>query len=429
MIEGISALEPGSFLVWQAGSVRKQSYWSFPQEESGCKAPAQYRTEIRACLKEAVCMQTVSDVPVGVFLSGGIDSSSLVALLREGSRVIDTFSIVFREPEYDEGKFSRRVAERFGSRHHEILLGQHDILKTIPEFLNAMDQPTIDGLNTYLISREARAAGIKVVLNGIGGDELFAGYSTFHTVPKMEKFLSFWTNIPMPLKKSLASLYEAISVSRDSNRKLAELARENGRLLHPYFLSRSLFTLSQRDRLLRDSEDTARASTPLLQLLRDGSKLDPINRVSLFESRLYMLNTLLRDADVMSMAHGLELRVPLLDAQLAEKVFTLPGSCKIGKGRPKPLLVDALDRGLPRQVVHRRKQGFTLPFEQWLRDELRLEVQDGLDRLANGPLAHQFNPGAVRHIWNEFWRHRTSWSRPWSLYVLQRWCEQHSVSA
>jgi len=141
-----------------------------------------------------------------------------------------------------------------------------------------------------------------------------------------------------------------------------------------------------------------------------------------------MLNTLLRDSDAMSMAHGLEVRVPLIDHRLAQKLLALPGSWKLDSHTPKPLLVGALDGALPDQIVHRRKRGFTFPFEHWLRDELRSEVETALDRIRHGPLASILDSQGVSQIWQDFQQGKTSWSRPWSLYVLQRWCELHSVN-
>jgi asparagine synthase (glutamine-hydrolysing) len=142
-----------------------------------------------------------------------------------------------------------------------------------------------------------------------------------------------------------------------------------------------------------------------------------------------MLNTLLRDSDVMSMAHGLEIRVPLIDYRLAQQLLALPGSWKMDSRTPKPLLVGALRGELPDEIVHRRKRGFTLPFEHWLRDELRAEVESTLRRIADGPLATLLNVHAVDRVWDDFLQGRTSWSRPWSLYVLQRWCELHDIAA
>jgi asparagine synthase (glutamine-hydrolysing) len=246
----------------------------------------------------------------------------------------------------------------------------------------------------------------------------------------MERFAGIWRYLPSPLRAALAAAFALAFPANDQNRKLATLGRANGRVPHPYFLARMLFTPAPQDALCasRDEEAIKRAAVPLEESLRHARNLDAINRVSFLEARCYMLNTLLRDADVMSMAHGLEVRVPLIDHLLAEKLMAVPGVWKVSGRGPKPLLVEALGGALPDDIVRRRKRGFTLPFEHWLRDELRSEVDQTLQRSADGPLAALLNPTAVQAIWHDFGRGRTSWSRPWALYVLQRWCELHAVT-
>jgi asparagine synthase (glutamine-hydrolysing) len=268
------------------------------------------------------------------------------------------------------------------------MVSQRDLLDAIAYALKAMDQPTIDGLNTFLIARQTRAAGIKVALSGLGGDELFAGYSTFRDVPRMERIDRFWGRFPSILRRPLLRMFASLAPDTDQNRKLTALGDGRDRALHPYFLARALFTPEQRDSLLAsvDQGALARANARLRESLRHTRALDPINRVSYLEARCYMLNTLLRDSDVMSMAHGLELRVPLIDHQLADKMLALPGSWKLDSHTPKPLLIAALKGALPNEIVHRKKQGFTLPFDRWLRENLRVGVEAALPNISQGPL-------------------------------------------
>ncbi len=439
MIKGVSTLRPGHFLVWESGKVREEMYWDLTQQRetaasgtgSSLRERGKVEEDLYATIDESVRMQMVSDVPVGVFLSGGIDSSSLIGLLSRSGSQLSTFSIVFREADYSEAEYSRLVAEKFGTDHHEILCSQHDALEALPDAIRAMDQPTIDGINTYFVSRQTRAAGIKVALSGLGGDEMFAGYSSFQTVPRMERFVRYWERVPNLLKGFLANTYAWLASDTDQTRKLVALSRANGRVIHPYFLARMLFTPEHTDSLLtdRDPQSIERSQASLKENLSRACDLDPVNRVSYLESHCYMLNTLLRDSDAMSMAHGLEVRVPLIDHHLAKKLFALPGDWKLDAHTPKPLLVAALHGELPDQIVHRRKRGFTLPFEHWLRDELYPEVDGTLRNIASGPLASVLSAQAVLQVWQDFHERHTSWSRPWALYVLQRWCELHSVTA
>jgi asparagine synthase (glutamine-hydrolysing) len=432
LVESVRALPPGHSMTWEDGSLRLSPYWDLVDEKASGETTPTVQNEklaaeqLRPLLEESVRMQLVSDVPLGVFLSGGIDSSALVSILSRGGVTPSTFSIVFREAEFSEVEYSRAIAREFRTDHHEIVVSQQDVLAALPQALQAMDLPTMDGVNTFFVSRETRAAGVKVALSGLGGDEVFAGYSSFRTVPRMERFARFWKNVPGSVRGSLASAFAAVSAENDQNRKLASLARDNGRVPHPYFLARMLFTPSQRDLLLSKADAAAveLAESAERSRLAQSLPLDAINRVSYLESRCYMLNTLLRDADFMSMSQGLEVRVPLIDHLLARAVLALPGAWKLN-GTPKKLLVESLGGSLPPAVVHRPKRGFTLPFEDWMRQELRSEIEPALDarQVAEGPLGDLLDGKQVQQVWKDFLRGAVSWSRPWSLYVLQRWCE------
>ncbi|HMH08808.1 MAG TPA: asparagine synthase-related protein, partial [Terriglobales bacterium] len=211
----------------------------------------------------------------------------------------------------------------------------------------------------------------------------------------------------------------------------ALLAGGQDGVIHPYFLARALFTAEQRKVLLASVDDLALAQSniPLRESLSHTRSMDPINRVSYLEARCYMLNTLLREADGMSMAHGFELRFPLIDHQLVDQVLAMPGSWKLDGNVPKPLLVGALKGALPDEIVHRKKPRFAPPFEQWLREDFRAEVEAALPKMGRGPLGSILNQESVLQVWDDFLNKRTSWSCVWSLYVLEKWCELNSVTA
>jgi asparagine synthase (glutamine-hydrolysing) len=443
LVIGVHALPVGCYLTWENGKVQQTQYWDlvgsdqagpsrYASDADGAKPRAELETQIAEMLDESVRMQIVSDVPVGVFLSGGIDSSSLVGILSRNGIRPSTFSIVFREADYSEAEYSRAIAQQFRTDHHEITVSQADLFAAIAPAIHAMDLPTMDGINTYFVSERTRAAGVKVALSGLGGDEMFAGYSSFRTVPRMERFANRWQRMPLAVRGSFANLFAMLAPSSDQNRKLTALFRNGGGIVHPYFLSRMLFTPEQQNDLLpginANSTPFQTPEKPLTESLSRAQSLDPVNRVSYLEARCYMLNTLLRDSDFMSMAHGLEVRIPLIDHQLARQILALPGSWKLQQGTPKPLLVRALGGQLPPAIVHRRKRGFTLPFEHWLRDALRPVVEEALRKIGDGALGTVISQSAALRVWNDFLEGRTSWSRPWSLYVLQCWCEQHLSS-
>lgn len=421
MVEGVLALPPGYVATVEKNSLTVREYWSaLPQTEdrSGLQ-------RLPGILREAVMSHLVSDVPVGVFLSGGIDSSSLVAVMSENGVRANTFSLVFREEEFNEGRYSQEIARRFKTEHVEIPVSQEDTLAILPDALRAMDQPTVDGINTFLVSAKTRAAGVKVALTGLGADEMFAGYSNFRRVPDMERLAARLNLLPGVLRRLAASV-STVAAKRDRSRKFAQLAAGDDSFGHPYFLARQLFSDAEQESLFPASgyEGARRALyDALLTSVAASASLDPVNRVSYLESFWYMTNTLLRDSDSMSMAHGLELRVPFLDRDLVEACFQIPGETKLEGRSPKAVLLSSLGVELPADVVNRPKRGFTLPFERWLRGEMRPVVEHAL---AGGEGAHALlNPDAVRTVWNRFLAGETSWSRPWSLFVLQRWCAEN----
>jgi asparagine synthase (glutamine-hydrolysing) len=198
--------------------------------------------------------------------------------------------------------------------------------------------------------------------------------------------------------------------------------------VHPYFVARALFTPAKTRSLLRNSPEES-VLQQLNRTLARTAAMDSVNRVSYLESRFYMLNTLLRDSDAMSMAHGLELRVPLIDHRLAETMFSIPGPHKLDRNVPKPFLVNAVQAELPDEIVHRRKRGFTFPFERWLRNQMRAEVEQSISSIGDGPLNAVIHSNAAIDVWRDFHACRTSWSRPWSLHVLEQWCERNGLAA
>jgi len=433
MLAGVRSVPPGHVFTVENGVVSGREYWnplqSAPRNGSSSENGAA-TAQLPFILRDAVLSHLVSDVPVGVFLSGGIDSSALVAVLAHNGVRANTFSLVFAEEEFNEAQYSREVARRFGTEHHELPISQQDTLAALPDALRAMDQPTIDGINTYLVSAKTRAAGVKVALTGLGADEMFAGYSNFRRVPRMERFSKRFGCLPKFAHRPFAASLALFAGKGDRGRKLAELAAKgdsaNPCFVHPYFLLRTLFGAAERQELFSASNFEA-SQQSLDRLLQDSVTasqfLDPVNRVSYLESTFYMRNTLLRDSDFMSMAHGLELRVPFLDRALVEACFSIPGNKKLQGASPKSLLLASLGVELPREVVNRPKRGFTLPFERWLRSEMQPVVEDTLRKTDWAQTS--ISPAAVREVWKRFLAGETSWSRPWSLFVLARWCQQN----
>jgi len=433
IVAGVSALPPGHSLTWANGQVAVTRYARLDGADNAAAGlnggGRDVVAQVTARLEHAAYSHMVSDVPVGVFLSGGIDSSALVAILSRRCSHLSTFSIVFEEDDYSEARYSRLVARTFATDHHETQLSQRDCLEALPDAIRAMDQPTIDGVNSFIVAREVHRAGLKVALSGLGGDELFAGYAGFRSIPRVERPAAAWRKAPSALRRAAAATFSSVAPVSDGGRKLTAMVRGDGVAAHPYIASRTLFTPSQLRDLLRVPRDAVvRADEPVARSLAEAEDCDAVNRVSYLELRNYLPNTLLRDTDAMSMAHSLEVRVPFLDLDLLRYLLSVPGELKLSPSTPKHLLVKAA-AGLPDEIVYRRKQGFSLPFQHWLRQELRPDMEQVLCLAQGGPLLNIINREAARKVWDDFLRGRTSWSRPWSLYVLARWCEVHGLQA
>lgn len=370
---------------------------------------------IRAALRGSVEHHMVADVPVAFFLSGGIDSSAVVGIAREVTDApLDTFTVSFAEAEYSEAAPARIVARRFGTRHHEIHLSGEDLLASLPDVFVAMDQPSIDGLNTYVVSRAVRERGIEVVLSGLGGDELFAGYPSF---ARAEWIRTVWAGLG-PFRHVVAGLVgRARGLRAQKLRLLLDRATpaEAG-----YLASRTL---------LGDPQVTAlTGGAPEIVLPEPARGLSLLQQVAWYELTGYMRNTLLRDSDTFSMAHGLELRVPFVDREVASVAMRLSDTGKVRRGASKPVMVEALRDLLPPEVWDRPKQGFTLPFERWLRSSMYEEI-DSLMQPTNLRAAG-FAAAPARKIWTDFQARRSgvNWSRPWALYTLLRWAEENRVT-
>ena len=429
LLDPIRELPPGHFMVVDENGIDIQEYWNPLSNTDALDSRIDIIEQIEYALEEAVQLRMVSDVPLGAFLSGGIDSSAVVGMMAGNTpQLVKTLAVTFREKQYDESEFSNLVAREFGTDHRELPLTETELLDRLPLALAAMDQPTVDGINMYLIAQSARERGLTVALSGLGGDELFAGYDSFRKVPALAKGENLLSALPGFLRNAAGKILSGFLPDSDKNTKLAHLVQGKYSGAHVYFLFRALFCEEAAVSLFADRDLAVKESVNNLERTRDliGSKahLDPVDLISYLELTQYMVPTLLRDTDMMSMAHALEVRVPLIDHKLVELMFSVPSRMKVESGQPKSLLVRALKRKLPDAVVHRKKMGFTLPFENWMRGQMKAEIEEVLLTPSPG-LAGILSEEGVRNVWTDFLGKRISWSRPWSLYVLKKWVEKN----
>lgn len=417
----IKALEPATHL-WlnldQPTQIHKACYWQLPVDEEPNISYETAVAEVHDLLAEAVKIRLVSDVPLGAFLSGGLDSSCVVALMRQATNgPIRTCSMAFEEATYSEAHFAKAMAERAATEHYERVITAGEMKAEFGAVLSALDQPSVDGVNTYFVSQTARQAGLTVSLSGLGGDELFGGYpNTFGGVPQMYRALRMAQKFPagdflargmlhlMPGRNKWNRVYDALA--QPASMPVAYLTRrglfsssELGRLLQPDFQQKAHFNAIEHIATLAPFAEST------------------FSWISRSELRTYTHHQLLRDTDAMSMAHSLEVRVPLLDKKLVEKVLRLPAAIKTNHlPGPKPLLNAAIGPLLPDVIRQRQdKQGFTFPFAIWLKGILKPQVEAQIERLAS---QSWINPAGVRQIQQQFMADQIHWSRLWSLVAL-----------
>jgi asparagine synthase (glutamine-hydrolysing) len=419
MVRNVRSLEAGHLLKVQRDRIDARTYWSLgaiPEKQGDQARGAEKMLEV---LNDSVRLCMVSDAPVGLLLSGGVDSTATLALLhRQGFDDLSTFTVVFDEhPDFSEDRWAKKAADHFGTKHTRIPVTVKDAMDLLPRAVESMDQPSIDGAQTYIVSRVIAQSGIKVALSGLGSDELFFGYRFnrhFESLLALARVRPLQAALSLFVGMSrLAPLKDRLVPAAARARKLLDLYSPGSREAAAYLAWQSVFTRNEVNRLRggkRPSPSRFVRCAPAASALATLSRLDLDN---------YMRNTLLRDADQMSMANSLELRVPFLDYRLVELVSGLPLGLRLGEGRYKQLLVDAVNHPLVYETAARPKSGFELPLGSWLRNGFRMgEIRPdllGLDSREIADVAGRFRSGE-KH------------TRYWSLLVLSNWLDRMGMS-
>jgi asparagine synthase (glutamine-hydrolysing) len=427
MVSGVNSLLPGhKITVMGNKGIIVEKYWSLPAFDEKTTAKIELepaKEELRELMLESVRMRLISDVPLGAFLSGGIDSSIVVGLMSLlMSHPVNTYSVGFigEGSEISELKYAKVLADRFCTDHSEVILAGKDVLNDLDSIVSGIDQPSGDGVNTYFVSKAAKE-GMTVALSGLGGDELFAGYPHFISFRSQHEEEQCANRI---FRHSAKRIAEALSHDIKKRQPFKNMRYFGENINRKYSLSRSVFWEDEKLRLYSDNY-----LSDNLEFLPDSSLFysdvgispdDVVRSVSKLELMGYMPNTLLRDTDAMSMAHSLEVRVPLIDHKLVEYVYLLPSEYKLNRNISKYLLIETFRDLIPKEILERKKTGFEIPMGCWLKNELKEIVDDvfSKDSIANRNI---FNFKEMQSIYKRFYEGRAGYMLIWMFVILELW--------
>ena len=428
IIENIKQLEAGSFLSISTGKPQIRKYWDLTEKKNGFDVSDRnhVQQQLRELLRKSVERRLISDVPLGAFLSGGIDSSAVVALMAEASAgPVNTFNIGFEEKEFDESEYAAIVARKFNTRHNSVRLHPTIFLDELNNALNSMDTPSGDGINTYVVSKQIRQSGLTVALSGVGGDELFAGYPFFSRYYNLKQKESWWKFIK-PLRK-LGAGFVGLNGSVQKDRIKQLLQTDDLSIDECYPVFRQVLSPRMISKLTTHPFSKNNLVSEQLQKQEAAiNKFPFLSQVSIAEYLGYTQHTLLKDTDQMSMAVTLEVREPYFDHELVEFVLSIPDQWKYPT-YPKSLLVESLGDLLPTEIVHRKKQGFLFPWNVWMKGELRTFCEERLNRICDRSFIRS---EALKQRWQHFLKGDPSvrWMELWLFVILEHWLERNNVN-
>ena len=424
ILNDVTELEAGTYLKITASSQEYTTYWTPLNSplKTNLKRD-EINSDILKLLNKAVQKRMTSDVPVAAYLSGGIDSSAIVALMSiQSSQTVNTFTLGFSENEFDETLYASEIVRRFKTNHTSVLLNKDELLHKIVTGLDVMDSPSADGINTFLLADAITKAGIKVALSGIGGDELFAGYPSFNYFLKLHKWKSVFNNTYSTRFIFSTLLKYAPQTNLNKFKEILQLRDLSIASVYPAL--RRTLSSDEIKNLLKSTTSTSRCDSNLLAN-EELNKFGLLSQYSIAEYKGYAKNTILKDVDQMSMAFGLEIREPFFDHQLIEYVLSLPDEMKLG-GSTKQLLTDALEPLLPQGIIKRTKKGFVLPWKVWMKNELKSFCESQILECAEREF---INKTYLIKMWNQFLRdkNRVSWITIWQLVVLNYWMNKNGI--
>lgn len=427
IFEGVKMLEPASYLIWKNGFCSIEQYWKITDKPHNLPLTEEDAIKtVERLVTDAVYEEAIADRPLGVFLSGGLDSTVIIAALKKsGTNAIKTFSVGFDGDDLSEEDDAKEAAEFYGTTHTQLQVSDKEVVPHIDQYIKALDQPSVDGLNTWLVSK-VTAKHVTVALSGLGGDELFSGYSIDRAILHYHKYAwisrvihktrPLWNNGP----KKFSNRLKAYS----NWRNISEYYKTWGRL----FSDEEIKELTKLN------------SSPKNQFskLDLGSKYSLLKRISYIHQRGFMMSRLLRDSDAVSMDHSIEVRFPIIDQRLANLMFHLPDDWKIknvkataklknyekdnsyeGNG-VKHILYQAFKNDLPPLFGSRPKRGFKMPIEKWMRTGLKDDIQ----KILTNPNSF-LDPKVISKLHESWENGKLNWSKVWAIYTLEKWAQQN----
>jgi len=426
ILKNVFKLPPGHWMVYENGQINIQCYWNLEYHQSSLSEP-QLIKQFDELLQDAVNIRLMSDVPLGAFLSGGLDSSTIVAMMRRSSAdAVKTFSIGFDDPTYNELPYARAVARHFNTEHFEEIITP-DVAGLTEKILWMLDEPFGDFsvFPTFMVSEMARK-NVTVVLSGDGGDELLAGYDTYIA----QKVARRYSRLPAFLRKGMIEpIVNALPPTDkkkgfiNKSKRFIEGARLPAHLQHVRWM---IFLQSAEKEMLYSSEFSSSLNGYnsfgfIEDYFRRSTSLDPLDQQEYVDIKTYLVDDILVKVDRMSMANSLEARVPFLDHRFVEFAATIPGSLRLNGKRTKHILKSTLQRELPMQIIERGKEGFSIPIKNWIKNELKPLMLDSLSE-SNVRQKGFFEPAFVNRLVKEHLQGEENHShRLWALMVFHMW--------
>ena len=432
IFQSIKKLEPGHYLLYRAGTATTFQYWDIPIEDHPIsdRTEAQYIEELKELLQRAVSTRLVADVPVGLFVSGGLDSGLVASMAHKAKEKLECFSIGFEESSFDESRYAQQIARSLGLKHHLKIFSAREMLSLVQRLPEILDEPLADPsiLPLYLLSQFA-AEHMKVVLSGDGGDELFAGYQTYQA----HKLVTLYDVLPGVVKESIKALAFHLPVSHrylSMDFKIKQFLRGVGVSSEiRFFLWRGAFSNAERNQLLspeiRRELHKENAYEEVYRYVRQSGLTKELERILYLSMKLYLQDNNLVTVDRASMANGLEVRSPLLDRDVVDFVCRLPMEYKLNGLKTKYILKKVAEEFLPRKLVHRKKRGFAVPLATWLTGELKEFMLDYLsqERIERQGIFHY--PYVKQLVDEQLAKSKDNREPLWTMLVFQTWYEKY----